>query len=190
MGTNAATVPRHAVPITREGRRLLRDRLAALTTVGRAEASARVRDARGDGADPVENPELMQALQAQEQLERRIAEVESQLARAQLLEGPNGSGEVGIGTRVRIRRRGTPGRAQEYRIVSSVEADPGRGMLSIESPVGAALVGRRAGDTVQVEAPAGVAAFELVAVDNGSTARRGTEPRSRSAPAGAEPIAA
>jgi transcription elongation factor GreA len=188
MATNATTFPRHAVPITREGRRLLRDRLAALATAGRAEANARVRDARGDGSDPAENPELMQALQAQEQLERRIAEIESQLARAQLMQGPNGRGEVGIGSRIRIRRSGTPGRTGEYRIVSSVEADPGRGMLSIESPVGAALVGRRAGDTVEVEAPGGIAVFELVAVDNGPTPSPGG---SRGEPAPAlEPIGA
>jgi transcription elongation factor GreA len=169
METAAATFSRTVVPITREGHRLLRERLAALTTEGRAEASARVRDARADDRDPAENPELMHALQAQEQLERRIAELESQLARAQVLEGTGAQGEVAIGRRVRLRRLDDRGPPLEFRIVSSIEADPGRARLSIESPVGAALVGRRAGDTVEVMAPRGTVRFEVMAVEDESS---------------------
>jgi transcription elongation factor GreA len=170
MATVAATFAASVVPITREGHRLLRERLAALTTAGRAEASARIREARADGGNPAENPELIHALQAQEQLERRIAELESQLARAEVIEGSTANGEVAVGTRVRIRGPGAARRPLEYQIVSSIEADPGRGRLSIESPVGAALLGRRAGDTVEVEAPGGVVRFELTAVENASAA--------------------
>ena len=165
MHTIPSTFSRTVIPITGDGHRLLRERLAALTSVGRAEASARVREAREDDRDPAENPELMHALQAQEQLERRIAELESQLARAQVFEGTGADGEVAIGTRLALRRIGTRGSPLEYRIVSSIEADPSRGMLSIESPVGAALIGRRTGDTVEVMAPRGTVRFEVVAVE-------------------------
>ena len=168
MDNAAATFSRTVVPITRQGHRLLRERLAALTTAGRADASARVRDARADEGDPAENPELMHALQAQEQLERRIAELESQLARARVLEGASANGEVAIGTRVRLRRLEDRGAPLEFRVVSSIEADPGRGRLSIESPVGAALLGRRAGDTVEVMAPRGTLRFEVMAVNDDS----------------------
>ena len=165
MHTIPSTFSRTVIPITGDGHRLLRERLAALTSVGRAEASARVREAREDDRDPAENPELMHALQAQEQLERRIAEVESQLDRARVLDGPSVNGEVAIGARVCLRRIGTRGSPVEYRIVSSIEADPSRGMLSIESPVGAALLGRRSGDRVEVAAPRGPVRFEVVAVE-------------------------
>jgi transcription elongation factor GreA len=175
MATAAATIPQNLIPVTREGHRLLRERLAALTTAGRAEASARVRDARADSGNPAENPELIHAFDAQEQLERRIAELESQLDRAQVIEGTSANGEVAVGTRVRVRRLGAGRRPLEYQIVSSVEADPGRGRLSIESPVGAALLGRRAGDTVEVAAPGGVVRFELMAVEDASAAHRNDE---------------
>jgi transcription elongation factor GreA len=135
-----------------------------LTTSGRAEASARVRDARADDGNLAENPELIHALQAQEQLERRIAELESQMARARVIDGAGADGHVALGTRVRLRRLGSRTRPREYEIVSSVEADPTRGRLSIESPVGEALLGRRPGDTVEVAAPGGVVRFELMAV--------------------------
>jgi hypothetical protein len=93
--TIPATCSRKVIPITRDGHRLLGERL-----------------------------------------ERRIAALEPQLDRARVLEGMSATGEVAIGTRVRVRRIGTRGSPLEYRIVSSIEADPGRGMLSIESPVG------------------------------------------------------
>jgi transcription elongation factor GreA len=177
MDTDAATFSGTVVPITPNGHRLLLERLAALTTAGRAEATARVRDARADDGDPAENPELMHALQAQEQLERRIAELESQLARVQVVDAASANGEVAIGARVRLRRLGERGRPREYRIVSSIEADPGRGRLSIESPVGAALLGRRAGDTVEVEVPRGTLRFELVAVEYDSRTTPGRRDR-------------
>lgn len=174
VATAAATFPGTVVPITREGHRLLRERIAALTAA-RAEASARVREARSAERNPAENPELMHALQDQEQLERRIAELESQLARAQVLEGTSATGEVGLGSRVRVRRLGARGGELEYQIVSSIEADPGRGRLSSEAPVGAALLGRRAGDTVEVEAPRGEIRFEVTAVEDDSGSARPRE---------------
>jgi transcription elongation factor GreA len=164
MATATATIPRNVVPVTPEGHRLLRDQLTELTTRGRAEASERVRQARADDGNLAENPELIFALQAQEQLERRISELESQLERAHVIDGAGTDGEAALGTRVRVRRSGTGGRPLEFRLVSSIEADPTRGMLSIESPVGEALLGRRAGETVEAMAPGGVVRFEVVAV--------------------------
>lgn len=166
MTTAASAFPGTVVPITPEGHRILRERLAALTTAGRAEASARVRAARADDADPAENAELISALQAQEQLERRIAELESQLHRAEVIDGVSADGRVALGTRLRLRRVGARQPPREYQIVSSIEADPARGRLSIESPVGAAVLGRRAGDTVEVAVPSGTVRFVVTAVED------------------------
>jgi transcription elongation GreA/GreB family factor len=101
---------------------------------------------RERGADP--------CVHAEEQLERRIAELESQLGRARVIEASGANGEVALGTRVRLRPPASRGRPMEYQIVSSAAADTGEGGPSIDSPVGEALLGRRAGDTVEVVAPA------------------------------------
>ena len=170
MATATATIPRNVVPVTPEGLRLLREQLTELTTLGRAEGGERVRQARADGGDLAGNPELIFALQAQEQLERRISELESQLERAHVVEGSGVDGEAALGTRVQVRRSGTDGRPLEFLLVSSIEADPSRGMLSIESPVGEALLGRRAGETVEAMAPGGLVRFEIVAVEDGDRA--------------------
>jgi transcription elongation factor GreA len=141
MVTSTAAIPRNVVPVTPAGHRLLREQLAALTTRERVDASDRVREARSDGGHPAENAELMYALQAQQQVERRIAEVESQLARARVIENTGANSEVALGTRVRVRRVRSRGQPLEFEIVSSVEADPALGRVSIESPVGEALLG-------------------------------------------------
>jgi transcription elongation factor GreA len=172
MATATATIPQDFIPVTREGHRLLRDQLTALTAQGRADASERVRQARADDRNLAENPELTSALQAQEQLERRISELESQLERAHVIEGASTSGEVVLGTSVHLRPSGSRGRQLEFQLVSSIEADPSRGRLSIESPVGEALLGRRVGETVEVMAPRGVVRFEVMAVEDGSGTAR------------------
>ena len=73
MATAMATIPQNVIPVTREGHRLLTEQLTTPTTQGRADASERVRQARADDGNLAENPELIFALQAQEQLERRIS---------------------------------------------------------------------------------------------------------------------
>ena len=73
----SGALSRQSVPVTHEGHRLMRELLDELTGPGRAEATARLRDARGDGDSPADNPELMDALEEQMRLERRIAELES-----------------------------------------------------------------------------------------------------------------
>jgi transcription elongation factor GreA len=163
----SGALSQQSVPVTREGHRRMRELLDELTGLGRAEATARLRDARGDGDSPAENPELIDALEEQMRLERRIAEVESRLARAEVVSGGvDAHGRAAIGARVRLQRVDAADPQIEYELVSSVEGDPSRGMLSVESPIGVALLGRTAGETVEVDAPGGAIKFEIDAVED------------------------
>ena len=149
--------------ITREGYERLRAELEQLVTVRRAEVARWVRDARADGGEPGENSDLAEALDEHALLERRIAELEYGLAAARIVE-PAADGSADIGTRVRLR---TPsGRVVVYEFVGALEADPTQRRLSLASPVGQALLGRVAGEVIEVEAPSGSRRFEILAIDS------------------------
>jgi transcription elongation factor GreA len=118
--------------------------------------------AKEDGGEPGENLAVAVALDEQASLERRIDELEATLALARIADQPV-DGVAGIGQRVHIRilPDATP---IEYHLVGAAEADPASGRISIDSPVGQALVGHRAGDTVSVETPGGARTVEIIAV--------------------------
>jgi transcription elongation factor GreA len=84
------------------------------------------------------------------------------LGASRIVDYPSRDGTIGVGSRVHLRDIDS-GRAAEYHVVGSVEADPIRGRISIESPVGRALLGRRSGDTIEVEAPGGSMHFRVLA---------------------------
>jgi len=164
MSVPSAVANDGSIPVTQAGHQRLRDDLHELATNQRAAVEARLRDARSNGGDLADNAELMYALEEHILLEQRIAKLESDLARARVIALGTDDGGVGIGSRVRLRRLDAGDRRVEYEIVSRVEADIGRGRLSAESPLGAALLGRRAGETVRVAAPAGAIDYAVVSV--------------------------
>jgi transcription elongation factor GreA len=150
-----------ALLMTREGHERLQEELRQLSTVGRRATAERLRTARADGSDPAENGELIDALNARSLLEDRIRALEARLARAEVVDGACADGAAGVGTRVRLRGRG---REVEYELVGGGEADPARRRVSVDSPLGQALVGRRAGEPVEVQAPSGQVRYTLLAV--------------------------
>jgi transcription elongation factor GreA len=150
--------------ITREGHARLSAELKVLLTDGRRELLERLRDVREDGADASDNAGLADVLEEQSRLERRIADIRSTLATARIAE-PLVDGTAGIGARVTV-RTATGGRTLQYELVGAQEADLSAGRLSIASPVGQALLGRAAGDVVEVEAPAGKLSMEIVSVED------------------------
>ena len=167
MSTAAVMSNHEAVPVTREGHRRLSELVSQLTTEGRADVSARLSEARGDGGSAADSPELMHAVEEHLSLERRIAELESRLARAEVVDGGVGAGgRAALGTRIRVQRLDAPAPPMEYELVSSVEADPSLKRLSVESPLGGELLGRRAGETIEVKAPRGPLTFAVVAVED------------------------
>jgi len=141
--------------LTAEGAAELRAELEHLITVKRPELAARLRDAIGQG-DLSENADYTDAKEQQAFLEGRIQYLENLLRNATIIDEGNGKApsRVEVGCEVTIEPEGEP--AETYRIVGAAEADPRNGKISNESPIGAALLGRRKGDTVQVETPGGV----------------------------------
>jgi transcription elongation factor GreA len=163
MTTIAPSITQEDSALTRGGYERLSDELTALTTTGRAEMRDRLRDARAQGGELSDNLQLIDALEDQELLERRIATLEAALGSARVVDAPADDGTIGIGTRVRLRDVET-GRTAQYDLVGSIEVEPGQRMVSSESPVGRALLGRRAGDVVEVIVPRGSRRFELLDV--------------------------
>lgn len=157
-----STAAHQAEPITREGYERLRAELEELVTIKRRQLADDLREARQDGTEPGENRPVAEALDDHAALERRIDELESALAFARIVDPP-ADGVAGLGQRLSIRL--APGAAPlRYHLVGPIEADPAARRISIESPIGRALVGHRAGDTVEVETPGGVRAVEIVTV--------------------------
>lgn len=147
------------VYLTAEGLEKLKAELNNLITVERPRVAARIHDAKLDG-DISENAEYEDAKQEQSFLEGRIATLEGQLKNAEVIEGGNGD-KVSIGSKVVI--KGAEGE-ETFTIVGSAEASPRDGRISNESPVGAALMGRKKGDKVTVQAPAGPVSYTVVRV--------------------------
>lgn len=154
--------------ITREGHERLRAQLAELVTVRRSEVARRLRDARDGGGRLDDNLDHADALGEHMLLERRIAALRHTLALVQVIDSPAG-GTAAMGAHVRLR---TPsGDTTRYQLVGAAESDPGQRRISIHSPVGQAILGRRPGDVVDVHAPSGTHRFEILDIDPPATAR-------------------
>ena len=149
------------VILTPEGFEKLKAEIQYLSNDRRREVAERIRVAREFG-DIAENAEYDTAKTEQGHLEGRIALLEERLAHARVVTKKEiKSGEVSIGTKVRLRDVGA-NKTVEYHIVGSAEADPAANKLSNESPVGKAIMGRKKGDTVEVAAPRGKLTFKIM----------------------------
>lgn len=139
----------------------LKEQLEHFKNEGRREIAARLKHAKQFG-DLSENSEYQEARDAQRQLEVRIGELEDLLRTSKIIERAEGSGEVGVGTKVRLKKNGAE---VQYTIVGSNEAHPTQGFISNQSPIGRALLGRKVGESFEVETPGGVVAYEVVGVE-------------------------
>jgi transcription elongation factor GreA len=140
--------------LTPEGRAKLEAELENLVTVRRSEIAQRIHSAKEEG-DIMENSAYDEAKNEQAFVEGRIMTIEQMLKNAVIIDPARATGMVGLGSVVSVVERGR--RDEEvFQIVGSAEADPGRGRISNESPVGRALMGKREGDEVQVRIPDGV----------------------------------
>jgi transcription elongation factor GreA len=146
-------VARLTVRLTAQGRRELEAELARLEAE-LPTVSARLGDARAGGNDPAENLDLRDAMDALALLEGRIGELRALLAAAEPIEdGASSDGIVRLGAHIKIRH--ADGEEATYQLVSPAEADPRRGRISEESPIGRSLVGRKKNDQVTAETPSG-----------------------------------
>jgi len=140
--------------LTPEGRAKLEAELEQLKTVRRAQVAERIHSAKEEG-DIMENSAYDEAKNEQAFVEGRIMTVEQMLKNAVMIDKTRASDSVGIGSYVTVVERGDDD-DEMYQIVGSAEADPTRGRISNESPVGRALLGKRVGEEVQVKIPDGV----------------------------------
>src|SRR4051794_12810080 len=146
--------------MTAEAHQALQAELEQLETVARKEIAERIKTAREWG-DLKENSEYHDAKNDQAHLETKILRIREQLLNAEVREVESQTEVVGFGSRVEVEdARGTT----TYTLVSAPEAAPGEGKLSIDSPVGKALVGGRVGDTVKLETPRGARELKIVAI--------------------------
>jgi transcription elongation factor GreA len=141
-------------PITAAGLAALKAELGQLETEARREIAERILIARGHG-DLKENAEYHAAKEDQAHLETRISRLRQRLRKAVVVETAGGSTTTfAFGRSAEVRDEGT-GEVHTWSIVGATEADRAAGKLSAESPVARALLGRTAGDTVEVPTPRG-----------------------------------
>lgn len=145
--------------------------LGELTFAGREQVAARLRTARLDSSDASENFELRDAVDEHQRLEHRIAVIEERLRSARIAGPPSSDGVAGLGSRVRL--RGGRGRIIEFTLVGRGEADLSRERISISAPMGKAVLGRRAGERIEVETPRRRLRFTIVSVTADGSAEAG-----------------
>ena len=152
-----------AVPMTREGMERLEKELEHLRTVRRQEVADRIHQSK-ELASAQNNAEYEEAKNEQAFVEGRILTLEHILQNAVVIdeEAAHHANRVQFGSKVTV--QGADGKAQKYTIVGVAEARPTEGMISNESPVGRALLGKRVGDEVQVQVPKGVLRLTVTAI--------------------------
>ncbi|NMA24103.1 MAG: transcription elongation factor GreA [Clostridiales bacterium] len=143
----------------------LKDELHYLVTVREKEVAELIKEARSFG-DLTENSEYDEAKTEQGKLYSKIAEIKNLIENAEIIKKSEGTDKVGIGSIVTVRDCEL-GTEEKYQVVGSQEADPITGNISDDSPFGKGLMGRRVGDIVEVEAPAGRLRFEILKIDIG-----------------------
>ncbi|OLB03964.1 MAG: transcription elongation factor GreA [Nitrospirae bacterium 13_2_20CM_2_62_8] len=147
-------------PITKKGYEVLKAELDRLRKVERPKAIEAIAEARSHG-DLTENAEYEAAKDRQGFIESRITELERKLADARIIDTANLSSEtVVFGATVLLLDLESK-QQKQYTLVGQDEADLKNGKISVQSPVGKALIGRRVGDQVEVTTPARVVAYEI-----------------------------
>lgn len=153
------------VILTKEGLESLEEELVNLKTVRRKEVAERIKQAI-DFGDLSENSEYDDAKNEQAFIEGRIQTLESTLRHVKVIDEERTDKEtITLGSKVTVLDVEME-EEELYRIVGTIEADPMKNLISNESPLGAALLGHRQGDDLQVPAPAGIIEYRILNVDN------------------------
>lgn len=150
--------------LTREGMENLEKRLKNLIEVRRPQVAERLRQSLEEGGDLTENSEYEDAKNEQAFIEGEIVRLETILRSAEIIEGGGNSDVVEPGSRVTVVEKGTK-EEEVYHIVGSAEANPSEGRISMESPLGKALLGAKVKDRVKVTAPDGELTFVIKAIE-------------------------
>ncbi len=148
--------------LTAQGAERLRKELKNLKSIDRPRVIAAIAEARSHG-DLSENAEYDAAKEQQGFIEGRISKLESQLSRAEIFNPAehNANGKVIFGSWVELYDEGNDAEVR-YQIVGDLEADLKRGQISLSSPIARALIGKKAGDEVEVKTPGGIRSYEIL----------------------------
>ena len=150
--------------LTRSDVKKIEEEIEHRKLVVRREAIEAVKEARAHG-DLSENFEYYAARQAKNQNESRITYLENMLKHAVIIEDESAEGEVGLNKRVKIFFE-DDGETEEYKIVTSIRGDSRRGLISPESPLGAALMGLHEGDRAEISAGSGSYFVKILQITN------------------------
>ena len=151
------------IPMTKKGFDALRTELDRLYKEDRPKVIQAISEAREHG-DLRENAEYAAAKERQGFIEARIAEIKHKLREAQIIEAPEGSSETVIfGSTVRIVDLQS-GDKKQYTLVGQEEADIKKSLISVQSPIGRALIGHKVGEVVEVQRPAGTVEYEILQI--------------------------
>lgn len=148
--------------LTREGYQKLQDELDYLRSSKRQEIANRLHEAM-EGGELIENAEYEAAKNEQAFVEGRIKELEILLATARVISESEKAEIIQVGSKVTIQEDGND--PEMYTIVGAAEANPRAGRISNESPLGRALLNRKAGEQVQVDAPAGAFTVHVLKIE-------------------------
>ncbi len=144
--------------LTRAGVDELQTELDALIAK-RAGIADAIKTAREQG-DLTENAEYQSARAEQERNEARISELENIVQNVEIIKKPRGDSKVQLGSTVKL--KGVGGKAKEFQVVGTVEANPLSGKISDESPIGQAMIGKKVGDAVEIQTPNDTHTYKIV----------------------------
>ncbi|MDC1325117.1 MAG: transcription elongation factor GreA [Flavobacteriales bacterium] len=148
---------------TAEGLKKLRSELNQLKDVERPNASKAIGEARDKG-DLSENAEYDAAKEAQGMLEMRISKIEEIYANARLIdESVLDTSKILVHSKVKIKNQNN-GMEMEYKLVAQSEADLATGKISVDSPIGRGLLGKKVGEMAEIQVPNGVVKFEIIEI--------------------------
>jgi len=147
--------------MTKQGLEALKKELDELTNVKRPKVVERLSNARSQG-DLAENSDYQNARDELEFLDGRISELTEVVKNAVVVNGNANDNSVGLGTKVMLKNNG---KKHFFHIVGEWEADPMEKKISHTSPLGQALIGKKVGEKVEVEAPAGKILYEILSIE-------------------------
>ena len=151
------------VPMTAEGHAAMTNEVKHLKSVERPRIIKAIEEARSHG-DLSENAEYHAAKEQQGWTEARVAELEDKLSRAEIIDISKLSGDtVMFGAQVTLIDEETDGKTS-YQIVGEFEADVKKGKISVSSPIARAIIGKKMGDSVEVNTPGGGKSYEIAKV--------------------------
>jgi len=149
------------VILTSTGLKKVKEELRRLLEEEKPVISREINQALAEGGSD-DNPVYDSARERLEQMERRVSELEVIIKTAQVSDEPAADGTAQVGSRVTVE---VEGESDTYTLVGSIEASPAEGKISHESPVGRAMLGKKAGQSFQVKTPYNVVSYKVVRIE-------------------------